>query len=95
MGTGVITAIPLVMFGAAANRIPLTSMGLLQYLTPIIQFVIGVFVLGETMPPARWVGFVIVWIALAVFTYDSLRQGGRNRTARRAAAGVDEVEAPV
>ena len=96
MGTGVITAIPLVMFGAAANRIPLTSMGLLQYLTPIIQFVIGVFVLGETMPPARWAGFVIVWIALAVFTYDSLRQGGRNRTARRAAAsGIDEVEAPV
>jgi len=95
MGTGVITAIPLVMFGAAANRIPLTSMGLLQYLTPIIQFVIGVFVLGETMPPARWAGFVIVWIALAVFTYDSLRQGGRNRTARRAAARVDEVEAPI
>jgi chloramphenicol-sensitive protein RarD len=96
MGTGVITAIPLVMFGAAANRIPLTSMGLLQYLTPIIQFVIGVFVVGETMPPARWAGFVIVWIALVVFTYDSLRQGGRNRTARRAAAaGVDEVEAPI
>jgi chloramphenicol-sensitive protein RarD len=96
MGTGVITAIPLVMFGAAANRIPLTSMGLLQYLTPIIQFVIGVAVLGETMPPVRWVGFVIVWAALVVFTYDGLRQGGRNRTARRAAsAGNDDVEAPV
>ncbi len=96
MGTGVITAIPLVMFGAAANRIPLTSMGLLQYLTPIIQFVIGVAVLGETMPPVRWAGFAIVWAALVVFSYDGLRQGGRNRTARRAAAGgVDEVEAPV
>jgi chloramphenicol-sensitive protein RarD len=84
------------MFGAAANRIPLTSMGLLQYLTPIIQFVIGVAVLGETMPPVRWVGFVIVWAALVVFTYDGLRQGGRNRTARRAAsAGNDDVEAPV
>ena len=96
IGTGVITAIPLLMFGAAANRIPLTTMGLLQYLTPIIQFVIGVFVLGETMPPARWTGFAIVWIALAVFSYDGLRQGGRNRTARRAAAaGLDDVEAPI
>ena len=96
MGTGLITAVPLLMFGAAANRIPLTTMGLLQYLTPIIQFVIGVFVLGETMPPARWAGFAIVWIALAVFSYDGLRQGGRNRAARRAAAaGLDDVEAPI
>jgi chloramphenicol-sensitive protein RarD len=96
MGTGVITAIPLVLFGAAANRIPLTSMGLLQYLTPIIQFVIGVAVLGESMPPARWAGFAIVWAALAVFSYDGLRQGGRNRTARRATTrGVDDVEAPI
>jgi chloramphenicol-sensitive protein RarD len=96
MGTGVVTAIPLLMFGAAANRIPLSSMGLLQYLTPIIQFVIGVVVVGETMPPVRWLGFAIVWTALAVFTYDGLRQGSRNRTSRRAAAdGVDEVEAPI
>ena len=96
LGTGVITAIPLLLFGAAANRIPLTMMGLLQYLTPIIQFAIGVVVLGETMPPARWVGFVIVWAALVVFSYDGLRQGGRNRTARRATAdGLDEVEAPI
>lgn len=96
VGTGVITAIPLLLFGGAANRIPLTTMGLLQYLTPIIQFVIGVWIDGETMPPARWAGFVIVWIALAVFSYDGLRQGSRNRTARRAvAAGVDEVEAPI
>jgi chloramphenicol-sensitive protein RarD len=94
-GTGVITAIPLLLFGSAANRIPLTTMGLLQYLTPIIQFCIGVVILGETMPPARWAGFVIVWVALAVFSYDGLRQGGRNRSARRLAAeGADEVEAP-
>ena len=97
MGTGVITAIPLLLFGAAANRVPLTMMGLLQYLTPIIQFAIGVVVLGETMPPARWVGFVIVWVALVVFSYDGLRQGGRNRTARRSAAAdeVADVEAPI
>ena len=96
VGTGVITAIPLLLFGGAANRIPLTMMGLLQYLTPVIQFVIGVWVVGETMPPARWAGFVIVWIALVVFSYDGLRQGGRNRTARRAVQdGIDEVEAPI
>jgi chloramphenicol-sensitive protein RarD len=95
-GTGVITAIPLLLFGGAANRIPLTMMGLLQYLTPIIQFVIGVWVVGETMPPVRWAGFVIVWVALVVFSYDGLRQGGRNRTARRAVQdGIDEVEAPI
>jgi chloramphenicol-sensitive protein RarD len=97
MGTGVITAIPLLLFGAAANRVPLTMMGLLQYLTPIIQFAIGVAVLGETMPPARWAGFVIVWAALVVFSYDGLRQGGRNRTARRNAATDEsaDVEAPI
>ncbi len=96
VGTGVVTAIPLLLFGGAANRIPLTTMGLLQYLTPIIQFVIGVWVVGETMPPARWAGFVIVWIALAVFSYDGLRQGRRNRSARRAVRDeIDEVEAPI
>jgi chloramphenicol-sensitive protein RarD len=96
MGTGVITAVPLLMFGAAANRIPLSTMGLLQYLTPMIQFVIGVWVVDEPMPPARWAGFAIVWVALAVFSYDGLRQGSRTRTARRAAAqDASGVEAPI
>jgi chloramphenicol-sensitive protein RarD len=96
MGTGVITAVPLLMFGAAANRIPLSTMGLLQYLTPMIQFVIGVWVVDEPMPPARWAGFAIVWLALAVFTYDGVRQGSRNRTARRASAqDAGTVEAPL
>jgi len=96
MGTGVITAVPLLMFGAAANRIPLSTMGLLQYLTPMIQFVIGVWVVDEPMPPARWAGFAIVWLALAVFTYDGLRQRNRNRSARRASAQDDaSVEAPI
>jgi chloramphenicol-sensitive protein RarD len=96
MGTGVITAVPLIMFGAAANRIPLSTMGLLQYLTTMIQFVIGVWVVDEPMPPARWAGFAIVWVALAVFSYDGLRQGRRTRTARRAAAQeASGVEAPI
>jgi chloramphenicol-sensitive protein RarD len=96
MATGVITAIPLLLFGGAANRIPLSTVGLLQYLTPTIQFVIGVWVVGEQMPPARWIGFAFVWVALAVFTYDLLRTSRSQRATRRA-GGVDvgEVQAPV
>jgi len=96
MATGVITAIPLLLFGGAANRIPLSTIGLLQYLTPTIQFVIGVWIVGEQMSPARWVGFAFVWVALAVFTYDLLRTGRSQRATRRTGrAGLDEVEAPV
>ena len=74
IGLGAITTLPLVLFGAAAIRIPLTSLGLLQYIAPILQFLIGVVILGETMPPARWFGFVLVWIALMIFTWDSVRR---------------------
>lgn len=73
MSSGVATAIPLLLFAAAARRIPLSTVGLLQYLTPLMQLAIGVFVYDEPMPPARLAGFVIVWLALAVFTGDSLR----------------------
>jgi chloramphenicol-sensitive protein RarD len=73
MSSGVATAIPLLLFAAATRRIPLSTVGLLQYLTPLMQLAIGVFVRHEPMPPARLAGFVIVWIALAVFTADSLR----------------------
>lgn len=72
MGTGVVTAIPLLMFGAAATRLSLTTIGLLQYLGPFIQFILGLTVFGEEMSPARWVGFALVWLALVVFTYDGL-----------------------
>ena len=70
---GIATAVPLLLFAAAARRIPLSTVGLLQYLTPLMQLAIGVFVYDEPMPPARLAGFVIVWVALAVFTVDSLR----------------------
>jgi chloramphenicol-sensitive protein RarD len=83
---GVVTAIPLLMFGSAAGRVPLTTMGLLQYLTPTLQFVIGILVFGEAMPLSRWVGFAFVWAALAVFSVDSLRAA---RTARRDRAAPD------
>lgn len=73
VGLGVITAVPLVLFATAARRIPLTLLGLLQYLTPTLQLLCGVVVLGEDMPPERLVGFVLVWIALLVLAVDALR----------------------
>ncbi|MGY2074610.1 EamA family transporter RarD [Blastococcus sp. SYSU DS0828] len=83
---GVATAVPLLLFAAAARRIPLSTVGLLQYLTPLMQLAIGVFVYDEPMPPARLAGFVIVWVALAVFTADTWRhaRAGARRAARDA-----------
>ena len=70
---GVVTAVPLMLFGAAAVRIPLVTIGLLQYLAPIMHFGIGVGIYGEEMPASRWAGFTLVWIAVIVFSADSLR----------------------
>ena len=87
VGAGVATALPLLCFGAAATRIPLSMVGMLQYLTPTLQFLIGVFLYGEPMTSARWVGFVLVWLALAVFTFATLRSRRRQiRIAAEAAA---------
>jgi chloramphenicol-sensitive protein RarD len=69
---GVATVIPLLFFAAAARRVPLSTMGLLQYLTPSLQLLCGVLLLGEHMPVTRWLGFGLVWIALALLTVDSL-----------------------
>ncbi|MFC1419961.1 EamA family transporter RarD [Streptacidiphilus cavernicola] len=77
---GVVTAVPLLAFGAAAVRVPLTTLGLLQYLAPVFQFGLGIAVFHERMPPARWAGFALVWAALALLSWDALR------TARAAAA---------
>ena len=73
VSSGAATAVPLLLFAAAARRIPLSTVGLLQYLTPLMQLAIGVFVYDEPMPPARLAGFAIVWLALGVFTVDMLR----------------------
>jgi chloramphenicol-sensitive protein RarD len=73
LASGVATAIPLMLFGAAAIRIPLATVGLLQYITPVMHFMIGVLVYDEAMPVGRLVGFVIVWIALGLFMLDALR----------------------
>jgi len=73
LGAGVVTPLPLLAFAAAANRVPLTVLGLLQYVSPVLQFLCGVAILGEAMSGARWAGFGLVWVALIVFTVDGLR----------------------
>jgi len=81
IGSGVITAIPLLLFAGAARRLPLITLGLVQYLAPLLQFVFGAFLLGEAMPPERWVGFGLVWVALVVLTADMLIAGRASRRA--------------
>ncbi|MEU0518895.1 EamA family transporter RarD [Streptosporangium sp. NPDC006007] len=90
-GAGVITAVPLLCFTAAALRVPLTMMGLLQYIAPVLQFLCGVLVAHEVMPPSRWVGFAVVWLALSLFTWDSLR-AAREARARRPKTPEPEPE---
>ena len=75
--TGLVTAVPLICFGAAAIRIPMTTLGLLQYLAPTIQFVLGLVVFNETMTGVKWIGFTLVWLALAIFTGEALRHRHR------------------
>ncbi|MFF3731782.1 EamA family transporter RarD [Streptomyces sp. NPDC002476] len=77
--TGVVTATPLVLFGAAAIRVPLSTLGLLQYLAPVFQFVLGILYFHEEMPPERWAGFALVWLALTLLTWDALRTARRTR----------------
>lgn len=86
MLSGVLTALPLLLFAGAARRVPLSTIGLLQYITPVMQLLLGVLVFGEPMPPLRLAGFALVWVALAVFTVDGLRSAGRSRAASRALA---------
>ncbi|MEE6389083.1 MULTISPECIES: EamA family transporter RarD [Microbacterium] len=76
---GVATAVPLLLFAAGTRRVDLTVIGMLQFLTPVLQFLIGVVVLHEPMPPERWIGFVLVWIAIAVFVVDLLLAARRGR----------------
>ena len=84
--TGVVTAIPLICFGAAATRVSLTTIGLLQYLAPTIQFALGVLLFGEPMPTMRWVGFGLVWVALVIFTVEAVNH--RRRQLRLTAEAV-------
>ncbi|MFJ6028568.1 EamA family transporter RarD [Pseudarthrobacter sp. NPDC092424] len=86
VASGVITAVPLLFFGAAARRLPMTTIGLLQYMAPLLQFVVALLVFREAMPLERWIGFGVVWLALLLLTLDMLRAARKNSAARRAAA---------
>lgn len=78
---GVATVIPLLLFAAAARRVALSTLGLLQYLTPVLQLLCGVVLLGEQMPASRWIGFGLVWAGLVLLTVDSVRTVRRARVA--------------
>ena len=88
MLTGVVTAVPLLFFAAAAIRLPLSTLGLLQYLAPVFQFLIGVLVAHEPLPPARLAGFALVWFALVVLTVDGLLSSRRDPAALRAPVDI-------
>ncbi|MET3176263.1 UNVERIFIED_ORG: chloramphenicol-sensitive protein RarD [Arthrobacter sp. UYCu721] len=85
VASGVITAVPLVFFGASARRLPMTTIGLLQYVAPVLQFIVALVVFQEAMTPGRWIGFGVVWLALLVLTVDMLRATRKNSMARKRA----------
>ena len=85
LSSGIITAVPLVFFGASARRLPMTSIGLLQYFAPVLQFVIALVVFQEAMTTGRWIGFGIVWLALLILTVDMLLHARKNSLARKLA----------
>lgn len=85
LAAGVVTAVPLLMFAGAARRLSLVSLGFVQYLSPFIQFLVGILLLHEAMPPERWVGFGLVWVSLAILTVDMVL------AARRPDAGTSAV----
>jgi chloramphenicol-sensitive protein RarD len=89
-GSGPLTIIPLLLFAAGTRRLPLSVVGLLQYLAPVVQFAIGVGVRHEKLPTAEWIGFALVWVALIVLTVDGLRS---QRTSAKLARSAEAVAA--
>jgi chloramphenicol-sensitive protein RarD len=77
---GALTAIPLILFGAAAQHLPLKVMGFMQYIAPIIQFTLGLVVFNEPMPTARWLGFGLVWFSLAILSFDMIRSRNQRQS---------------
>ncbi len=77
IGLGPVTAIPLLLFGYAASKVPLSWMGFMQYVAPTLQFLIGVFVMNEPMPPIRLLGFVLVWAGLMILMFDAIARNRR------------------
>ncbi|MET1087439.1 MAG: EamA family transporter RarD [Arthrobacter sp.] len=83
--SGIITAVPLLFFGASARRLPMTTIGLLQYFAPVLQFIVALAVFHEPMTADRWIGFGVVWLALLLLTADMLRTARKNAVTRRQA----------
>ena len=90
MSTGIATTVPLITFAAAARRLPLSTLGLLQYIGPSLQFVIAVGVAHEARSPSRWIGFAMIWAALLMVSIDALRAQHQRR--RHTAANAAELE---
>jgi chloramphenicol-sensitive protein RarD len=76
---GIMTALPLLLFADAANRIPLTALGILQYTTPVLQLIVGLLIFHEPLPPGELAGFALVWLAIVIFTWDALHHARRTR----------------
>lgn len=91
VASGVATAVPLLLFAGAANRIPLTGLGITQYLAPTLQFALGVLLFHEAMPAARLAGFGLVWCALVIFTWDALRAAATTRRAEATGTPAEEL----
>lgn len=78
IGLGAVTSIPLLLFAGAARRLPMSTLGIMQYIAPSLQFLTGVFLFGERLSPERWASFGLIWLALLLFVWDSIR-GVRGR----------------
>lgn len=78
IGLGPVTAIPLLLFGYAASKVPLSWMGFMQYVSPTLQFLVGVFVMSEPMPPIRLLGFALVWVGLLILMIDAVARNRRH-----------------
>ena len=91
--TGLVTVVPLLFFASAATRLPLSTLGLLQYLAPTLQFLLGVLYFHETMSAGRWIGFTLVWLALVILSVFGVRGAAVRR--RSVAPAVSTRETPV
>jgi chloramphenicol-sensitive protein RarD len=91
VGTGLVTGIPLLLFGAAAKRITLTNLGLLQYIAPTMQFLLGLFVYDEPFNRSQLLGFVFIWLALIIYTLEGVRHSRK----KNGAAKLKDVPAAV
>jgi chloramphenicol-sensitive protein RarD len=85
IGTGAVTAVPLIFFGAGARLIPLSTIGLLQYIAPTIQFLLGVFLYHEPFTTDRLIGFSLIWLALMIFALDNARRQSHSHRMRKQA----------